>query len=247
MRTSILPLLFLLSTTIANCQLVIDKGNFLTEQQATQLTNAMQDIRDSTTVESLIYTAMDLDDKTPVEYGIELAKTYPVGMKGVNNGVMILLSKNDRHFQILAGNGLEWNLTDDECQRIVDRAIPFFKKGDFFGGLNQTLDLISKQVATLDWEVFPMEDFNQYMTGQVFKMKYSHKTDTKKEIQLPDSLAQFSADSKIVISVDGEPFNLYYSKYMVGMISKINSSPSVILYFRLADYDLKRLELLGNE
>lgn len=247
MRTSILSLIFLLFTTIANCQLVIDKGDFLTEQQATQLTNAMQDLRDSSSVESLIYTAMDLDGKTPVEYGIELAKTYPVGMKGVNNGVMILLSKNDRKFQILAGNGLEWNLTDDECQRIVDRAIPFFKEGDFFGGLNKVLELISQQVAALDWEVFQMEDFNRYMTGQVFKMTYSHKPDSEKEIQIPDSSAQFSADAKIGISVDGNPFNLYYSKYMGEMISKIKSSSDVTIYFRLTDFDSEHLELLGVE
>jgi uncharacterized membrane protein YgcG len=125
-------------------QLIIDNGEFLNDNEKSELTTRLQILKDKSTVETLIYTTMDLGGKSPFDYGMDLSRKYPAGIKGINNGIIILLSKNDRKLQIIVGYGLEWVLSDNQTQMIVDQMIPFFKKGEFYNGVNKAIDLIGR-------------------------------------------------------------------------------------------------------
>jgi uncharacterized protein len=66
-----------------------------------------------------------------------IGKTWGVGQKGKNNGVVILVSMDNRKIRIVTGRGIEDLLPDATCKRIINRILkPSFKRGDYYGGVD---------------------------------------------------------------------------------------------------------------
>ncbi|NQX86211.1 MAG: TPM domain-containing protein [Flavobacteriaceae bacterium] len=60
------------------------------------------------------------------------------GQKEEDNGIVILIAKDDRDIDISTGYGIEYRLTDIDAERIINRVIiPEFKKGNFYKGLDK--------------------------------------------------------------------------------------------------------------
>ena len=73
----------------------------------------------------------------PIEaFGIRLAEAWKIGHKGADNGVIVIVAKDDRNMRIEVGYGLEGAIPDAVAKRIIaERMTPRFAAGDFFGGL----------------------------------------------------------------------------------------------------------------
>lgn len=70
------------------------------------------------------------------QYSIRVAEAWKLGHKGKDDGILMLVAKNDRKVRIEVGYGLEGAVPDAIAKRIIDEAItPLFKQGDFAGGL----------------------------------------------------------------------------------------------------------------
>lgn len=70
------------------------------------------------------------------QYSIRVAEEWKLGRKGIDDGALLLVAKNDRALRIEVGYGLEGVLPDAITKRIVSDIItPYFSNGDFFGGL----------------------------------------------------------------------------------------------------------------
>lgn len=75
--------------------------------------------------------------------GAQWAEAWGIGQADKDNGVFILLAKDDRKINISTGKGVEHLLTDAMSKRIIERdIIPFFKRNDYYGGLNRSADAI---------------------------------------------------------------------------------------------------------
>ena len=73
---------------------------------------------------------------------------WKLGRKGVDDGVLLLVAKNDRKLRIEVGRGLEGAIPDAIAKRIIDEEItPRFKQGDFYGGVNAGVDRIAGLVT----------------------------------------------------------------------------------------------------
>jgi len=69
-------------------------------------------------------------------YSIRVAEAWKLGRKGIDDGILVLVAKNDRKLRIEVGRGLEGAVPDAIAKRIVAETIgPRFKDGDFYGGL----------------------------------------------------------------------------------------------------------------
>ena len=78
------------------------------------------------------------------QFSIRLADAWKIGRKGVDDGVIIIVAKNDRKMRIEVGYGLEGAIPDAIAKRIAAEQMgPRFREGDFAGGLKAA-------VATLD-------------------------------------------------------------------------------------------------
>ncbi len=70
------------------------------------------------------------------QYSMRVAESWKLGRKGTDDGVLLLIAKDDRAMRIEVGYGLEGVIPDVIANRVIDEIIvPFFKQGDFYGGI----------------------------------------------------------------------------------------------------------------
>lgn len=70
------------------------------------------------------------------EYAVRVFEQWKLGRKGVDDGVLLVIAKNDRKLRIEVGYGLEGVLNDATSKRIIsDDIVPHFKRGDFAAGV----------------------------------------------------------------------------------------------------------------
>jgi len=82
-------------------------------------------------------------DETIEQYSIRVVDAWKLGRKGVDDGVLVLVAKNDCRVRIEVGRGYEGVLPDAIANRIIDGFItPKFLAGDYAGGLNDGVDRI---------------------------------------------------------------------------------------------------------
>ncbi|MFO7278568.1 MAG: YgcG family protein [Pseudomonadota bacterium] len=90
------------------------------------------------------------------QYSIRVVDEWKLGREDVDDGVLLLVAKDDRRMRIEVGYGLEGVLPDATVNRIQDEFIlPLFRQGDFFGGINAGVDRI---IALIDGEPLPPPD-----------------------------------------------------------------------------------------
>jgi uncharacterized protein len=81
------------------------------------------------------------------QYGIRVVEAWKLGRKGVDDGVLLLIAKDDRKLRIEVGYGLEGALNDATAKRIVAEIIsPHFKRGEFYEGIDAGVAAIIKVV-----------------------------------------------------------------------------------------------------
>ena len=87
------------------------------------------------------------------QYATRVFDQWKLGRKGVDDGVLLVVAKNDRRLRIEVGYGLEGMLPDAIARRIIDESIaPHFRKGDFYGGVRSGVDRI---VRVVEGEAMP--------------------------------------------------------------------------------------------
>jgi uncharacterized protein len=91
--------------------------------------------------------------ETVEQYAVRVQEAWKLGRKGVDDGVLLVVAKNDRRVRIEVGYGLEGVLPDAAAKRIIEDDItPRFKQGDFYGGIRAGVDRIMR---TIEGEPLP--------------------------------------------------------------------------------------------
>jgi uncharacterized protein len=84
-------------------------------------------------------------------YGIRVAEAWKVGRKGVGDGVIVLVAKEDRRMRIEVAKALEGAIPDAYAKRIVAEVMaPAFKQGDFAGGIRGAVDALIRLIEGED-------------------------------------------------------------------------------------------------
>ncbi|MDZ4141726.1 MAG: YgcG family protein [Methylotenera sp.] len=82
------------------------------------------------------------------QYSIRVVDAWKLGRARQDDGVLILLAKNDHKMRIEVGYGLEGAIPDLTAKRIISEIMaPSFKQGDFYGGINNAIDKLIGLVA----------------------------------------------------------------------------------------------------
>jgi uncharacterized protein len=90
------------------------------------------------------------------QFGIRVAEAWKLGRKGVDDGAILIVAKNDRRVRIEVGQGLEGVLPDAIANRIITETItPHFKLGDFDGGIEAGVD---RMISVVNGEPLPEPD-----------------------------------------------------------------------------------------
>jgi uncharacterized protein len=87
------------------------------------------------------------------QYSIRVVQAWKLGRKGVDDGALLLVAKDDRKLRIEVGYGLEGALNDATANRIIDEVIkPEFRGGNFYRGIDLGTD---RMISVIDGELLP--------------------------------------------------------------------------------------------
>ncbi|MBL0200590.1 MAG: TPM domain-containing protein [Chitinophagaceae bacterium] len=128
-------------------KLVIDFTGTLTPDQAQALENKLVAFDDSTSTQIAVVIVPSINGKDIADFNIDLGRAWGVGGKENNNGIVLLIAKNDRKLNIATGYGLEGALPDLTAKQIIDDIIlPNFKGDDYYRGIEEGTDAIIQAV-----------------------------------------------------------------------------------------------------
>jgi uncharacterized protein len=151
------------------------------------------------------------------QYGIRVVDQWKLGRERVDDGLLLLVAKNDRRLRIEVGYGLEGALPDATANRIIEETItPLFRQGDFFGGINAGLD---QMIRVLDGEPLPPPDTGWKGGEQTFIGL------------LPFLLIAALIGSSVLRAIFGRPLGALLTGVGVGVVAYIVSAALALAVF----------------
>ncbi|MDZ7682161.1 MAG: TPM domain-containing protein [Fodinibius sp.] len=122
---------------------VSDFADMLTTGERQQLEQKLRNYRDTTTTVVAIATLQSLNGVSVDEAGTTLFNKWDLWQGDKNNGVLILVAKQERKMRIEVGYGLEGAIPDVMAGRIIREVLsPNFKRGNYYQGLDRATSAI---------------------------------------------------------------------------------------------------------
>lgn len=144
---------------------VYDDAKLLNGNEKRALEQKLINYADSTSTQIVVATINNLGGENISLYATEWAHEWGIGQEDKDNGVLVLVAKDDRKLWITTGYGVEHLLTDNLTKRIVTNIItPEFKKGNFYGGLDRGTSAI---IQILNGEYQETRNFNNDNGGGI--------------------------------------------------------------------------------
>jgi uncharacterized protein len=137
---------------------IVDVANIIPAEVRSNLESKLADLEAKSGIQLVVATVTSLEGQEVEPYANELFRSWKLGEKAKNNGVLLLVAPNERRVRIEVGYGLEGTLTDALSKVIIANAIaPRFKEGDFGGGVSRGVDDIITVLTTdaSEWQKRP--------------------------------------------------------------------------------------------
>jgi uncharacterized protein len=140
---------------------VTDKAGILSPATRQQLESALRQLQRVGGTQLAVLTLPDLAGLSIEQASIRVVDEWKLGTAQGDNGVLLLVARDERQVRIEVGQGLEGVLTDAYAKRIIDEGVtPLFRQGDMNGGVTVAV----YQIARL---TNPDLDLKPYLEGQL--------------------------------------------------------------------------------
>lgn len=127
---------------------VVDNAGLLDADTRAAIENRLEAHEAQSSDQIVVTTILSLESDVLEDYANRLFRAWGLGQADQNNGVLLLVAKNDRKIRIEVGYGLEGTLTDLHSKLIIDNTIvPAFKQGNFAVGISAGVDDIIAVLA----------------------------------------------------------------------------------------------------
>ena len=114
---------------------VNDYAGMISPSVRSKMEGELRAFEQSDSTQIVILTVPSLEGENIEEFSIRVAEAWKIGQQQKDNGILLIVSKQERKIRIEVGRGLEGKLTDLMAGRIIDQVIkPRFKQGDFNAG-----------------------------------------------------------------------------------------------------------------
>lgn len=128
---------------------ISDNANVISPEHEKQINNFLWELHNRTTADIAVVTVNSLQGQTVENTALQIGRTFKVGAKGVNNGVVLLVAPNERVARIEVGYGLETVLPNNYTRIVMDNfMIPYFKSGDYSSGIYSGSARLARTIAT---------------------------------------------------------------------------------------------------
>jgi len=130
---------------------VNDFAQIFSSDFKSSLEQKLSQIETNTTDQIAVVTVKNLQGTTIEDFAEQLFKSWGIGQKGKDNGLLVLVALEERQVRIEVGYGLESTITDGRAGDVIRNYItPEFKKSNYEKGISDGIDRL-----------------NQYLTGEV--------------------------------------------------------------------------------
>jgi uncharacterized protein len=137
---------------------IVDQANVISADTRNVIEPKLVDLETKSGIQLVVATVSSLEGQEIEPYANELFRTWKLGEKAKNNGVLLLVAPNEHRVRFEVGYGLEGTLTDALSKVIIANAIaPRLKTGDFSGGVSRGVDDIITVLTTdaSEWQQRP--------------------------------------------------------------------------------------------
>jgi uncharacterized protein len=125
--------------------LVTDQAGVLSPEQLQALENKLVAIDDSSSNQIAVVILSTLEGNPIEEYATKLFRSWGIGNKKTNNGILLLVAIQDKKIRIEVGYGMEGAIPDITANSIIDNDIkPAFREGAYYEGIDKATDDIAK-------------------------------------------------------------------------------------------------------
>lgn len=127
---------------------VNDSANILNSDTEKYIIDTNKELEAKCGAQIVVVTVNNLEGRSIEEYSTELFRTYGIGNKEKNNGVLLIVSVEDRRMRIEVGYGLEGKLNDAKTGRIQDNYIvPYLADDKWDEGIKNGYSAILEEVC----------------------------------------------------------------------------------------------------
>lgn len=137
---------------------IVDQANIISADTRSVIEPKLAGLEAKSGIQLVVATVASLEGQEIEPYANDLFRSWKLGEKAKNNGVLLLVAPKERRVRIEVGYGLEGTLTDALSKVIITNAItPRFKAGDFSGGISRGVDDIITVLTTdaSEWQQRP--------------------------------------------------------------------------------------------
>lgn len=128
---------------------VVDNANMLDNSTKSDILNKGKELEENTGAQFVVVTINSLDGQDIESYSNDLFNSWGIGNKDNNNGVLLVVAKNDHKYRLEIGSGLEGTLTDSLCYDLLSRDIkPKFKDSKYNEGVSTLYSDVSETIGT---------------------------------------------------------------------------------------------------
>jgi uncharacterized protein len=132
---------------------VTDLTGTLSASQAAQLEQKLADFEAKKGSQIAVLIVPTTQPETIEQYSIRVAEAWKLGRKGIDDGALLVIAKQDRTLRIEVGYGLEGVLPDAIAKRIIEETIvPKLRQGNFADAVNAGID---KMMGVIQGEPLP--------------------------------------------------------------------------------------------
>lgn len=161
-KISVLALFLLfLITSVANVQakditysptnqfFVNDFANILSDQTEQEVLNIGVSVQEKTTAQLVVVTVPNMDGDYIESYANRLFNKWGIGSKEADNGVLLIIAKDERKIRIEVGYGLEGAINDAKAGRILDKyAVTPLKQNNYDTAILDTVKQLQGEIYT---------------------------------------------------------------------------------------------------
>lgn len=124
-----------------NGQRVVDNAHLLSASQTMDITSKLAALEAGTGRQLVVATVPSLEGRTIEDYGYRLGRTWAIGQKGKDDGVLLIVAPTEHKVRVETGYGARVFVTDAVSSVIIrDVITPRFKAGDMGGGIAAGVD-----------------------------------------------------------------------------------------------------------
>ena len=124
---------------------VTDNAGLFSAEEKNALEQNLSDFEKSSSNEIAVVTISSLDGDTIENFAVKRFEDWQIGKAKQDNGVLFLVSKDDRKMRIEVGYGLEGALTDALSSQIIRNIVtPAFREENYYAGVTEAVDAIEK-------------------------------------------------------------------------------------------------------